>query len=313
MSVRFHIQHTTRYDYDDHVSDSHHIARLSPLESASQELLLHELKISPTPDVYTTFIDYFGNLTAYFSLATPHKSLVVDSISEVEISRRSSSLLDLSPTWEEVRDKISLANHANDRAASEFVYASPLCPLNKQLADYALQSFHAGTHIVEGVTDLTERIFKDFQFDRSASSVTTPVMETYHRRAGVCQDFAHFQISCLRSIGLPARYVSGYLRTEPPPGKTRLIGADASHAWISIYIPQHGWMEFDATNNLKPSYNHIRVAYGRDYHDICPVRGTVYGGGRQKLSIGVTVTPLDEAEPSAPDAINPTLTSRNSA
>lgn len=292
MIVRYHIQHTTTYEYSENVSDSHHIARLTPQDCKIQTLISSRIEISPQPDVYSSYTDYFGNITTFFSLSAPHKYLSIDSSAEVEVAEHSNTSLDLSPPWEEVRDRIATASNKNDRTASEFIYASPLCPIDPQLADYARQSFHKGTPIVEASTDLTRRIYRDFKFDKSATTVTTPVMDTFEKRAGVCQDFAHLQISCLRSIGLPARYISGYLRTEPPPGKPRLIGADASHAWISIYIPQHGWTEFDATNNVLPTHNHIRVAVGRDYNDICPVRGTVYGGGSQKLHTGVTVTPI---------------------
>lgn len=289
--MQYSIHHRTVYRYEDNVSYSHHLARLTPLESPAQNHLFSQISVSPAPDILTSHRDYFGNPTAFFSVTSPHRELTIDSHCRVDISDLAPPSLDLSPPWESVRDQLRASTLPLDLAAAELTYPSPLCPVNKDLADYARQSFFPGTPVLAATTDLTHRIHKDFAFDNTATVVSTPVIETFEKRAGVCQDFAHLQIACLRSLGLPARYVSGYLRTDPPPGKPRLIGADASHAWIGIYVPQLGWTDFDATNDVIPGTAHIRVAHGRDYHDICPIRGTVYGGGSQSLEIGVTVTP----------------------
>lgn len=289
--MQYSIHHRTVYRYEDNVSYSHHLARLTPLETPGQNHLSSRITVNPAPDILTSHRDYFGNSTAFFSVTSPHRELTIDSHCRVVVSDLPAPSLDLSPPWETVRDQLHASTLPLDLAASEFTYASPLCPVRDELAGYARKSFAPGTPVLEATTDLTQRIHRDFAFDNSATLVSTPVMETFEKRAGVCQDFAHLQIACLRSLGLPARYVSGYLRTDPPPGKPRLVGADASHAWIGIYVPQLGWTDFDATNNVIPGTAHIRVAHGRDYHDICPIRGTVYGGGAQTLEIGVTVTP----------------------
>lgn len=289
--MRYSIHHRTRYRYEDKVSYSHHLARLTPLETPSQRHLSSRLFVSPAPDIQTRHVDYFNNPTIFFSLTTPHQELIIDSFSQVHVDAPTDLGLNLSPPWNQVRDQLRQADNPEDLAAAEFVASSPLCPRRTELAAYAAKSFAPGTPILVGCTDLTHRIHADFDFDSTATSVTTPVVDVFEKRAGVCQDFAHLQIACLRSLGLPARYVSGYLRTEPPPGQPRLVGADASHAWIAVYVPQLGWTEFDATNDAIPTTDHIRIAFGRDYHDICPIRGTVYGGGGQSLEIGVTVTP----------------------
>jgi len=289
--MRYSIHHRTHYAYEDHVSYSHHLARLTPSNSPLQQSISSRLFVNPAPDILSEHTDYFGNLTAFFSITTPHQELVVDSYCKVLIEPPRDLSLNLSPPWESVRDQMRHPTTRETLQASEFISPSPLCAIHPELASYTEKSFRPGTPILAGATDLTHRIHADFDFDASATTVSTPVMEVFNKRAGVCQDFAHLQISCLRSIGLPARYISGYLRTEPPAGQPRLIGADASHAWIAVFVPEFGWTEFDATNDVIPETDHIRVACGRDYHDICPIRGTVYGGGAQKLEIGVTVTP----------------------
>lgn len=291
--MHYRIHHRTVYRYEEKVSYSHHLARLTPLETPFQNRIDSRIQVDPAPDIVTSHRDGYGNPTTFFSLAFPHEQLAIDSHSEVILTERPDPLLDLSPAWETVRDSLPVSTAPADLAAAEFAFASPLCPVNAELARYARQSFPPGCPILEATTDLTHRIHAEFNFDNSATTVTTPVMDVFRKRAGVCQDFAHLQIACLRSLGLAARYVSGYLRTDPPPGKPRLIGADASHAWISVFVPELGWTDFDATNDVIPTLNHIRIAYGRDYHDICPIRGTVYGGGSQRLEIGVTVTPLE--------------------
>ncbi|MDP0491192.1 MAG: transglutaminase family protein [Verrucomicrobiota bacterium JB023] len=293
--MNYTIHHRTTYQYEANVSYSHHLARLRT--SLGQTRLV----ISPNPDTINHYLDYFGNPTTYFALTIPHQKLTIDAHSSISLPDASPTpQLDLSPAWESVRDTLASSTLPNDLSANEFTFPSSICPTSPSLADYARPSFKPGTPILAAARDLTRRIFEDFKFDNSATTVSTPVRDVLAKRAGVCQDFAHLQISCLRSLGLSACYVSGYLRTDPPPGKPRLIGADASHAWISLYVPQLGWTDFDATNNVIPSTNHIPIARGRDYLDISPVRGTVYGGGRQKLQIGVTVVPEGETAVESP-------------
>lgn len=287
--MHYRIHHRTVYRYEHNVSYSHHLARLTPLETFHQRQGSARLVVNPAPDVLASHRDYFGNTTTFFSITSPHRTLTIDNHAEVTLERQPEPVLDLSPPWETVRDHMKSTRQREDLAAVEFCFPSALVPTHPILADYARRSFRPGRPILEAASALTSRIHRDFAFDASATTVSTPVLETFKQRAGVCQDFAHLQISCLRSLGLPAYYASGYLRTDPPPGKPRLIGADASHAWIGIYVPELGWTEFDATNDVLPGPNHIRIALGRDYHDICPIRGTVYGGGTQVLEIGVTV------------------------
>lgn len=293
--MRYKIHHQTIYEYASSVSYSHHVSRLRPSASQRQEQGSFELKITPAPDSLSHSVDYFGNACSYFGLTTPHRKLVIDSFSEVQVKEYSAIDLDLdlSMPWEMVRDILRSSHLAPDLSASEFSFASPLCPLMPELADYARQSFGKGVPILQGAKDLTSRIFKDFKFDPKVTTVATPISEVFAKRAGVCQDFSHLQIACLRSLGLAAAYVSGYIRTLPPPGEEKLIGADASHAWVSVYAPQIGWTDFDATNNVLPGKDHIFVARGRDYLDVSPVRGTVFGGGSQNLKIGVTVAEAD--------------------
>lgn len=293
--MRYTILHRTVYRYSERVSDSHHLARLAPVNCVSQLTDTFRLKVLPEPDLLTTRTDYFGNETTFFSITSPHTELSIESYSQIQLLEKVAPILSESRPWEEVRAVLRQSTLRSDIAAAEFSFESPLCPVNEELASYARPSFPEGRPLLEGVHDLMQRIFNEFRFDNSASNVTTAVMSTFEKRAGVCQDFAHLMISCLRSLGLAARYVSGYLRTDPPPGRPRLVGADASHAWVDVYDPDLGWQEFDATNNVIPHLDHIKTALGRDYHDICPIRGTVYGGGRQTLKIGVTVTPLDNA------------------
>ncbi|MGJ8725059.1 MAG: transglutaminase family protein [Roseibacillus sp.] len=288
--MRYRIHHQTVYEYESSVSYSHHVARLRPSVTPRQNQGAFDLKVSPAPDSLSHTVDYFGNACSYFGLTTPHRKLVIDSYSKVEVKEVKPLDLDLSIPWEMVRDVLRTSHLSPDLAAAEFSFASPLCPCLPELADYARQSFQKGVPILTASRDLTARIFKDFKFDPKVTTVATPVSEVFAKRAGVCQDFSHLQISCLRSLGLAASYVSGYLRTEPPPGKERLIGADASHAWVSVYAPQIGWLGFDATNDVVPGIDHIQVAKGRDYLDVSPVRGTVFGGGTQTLNIGVTVS-----------------------
>jgi transglutaminase-like putative cysteine protease len=265
-----------------------------PLDTATQNYISSHLVVSPSPDILNFHLDSFQNNTAFFSVTHPHRDLIIDSHAKVIISERLSPSLDLSPPWEAVRDQLRSSLLSSDLAAVEFSFPSPLGPIHPALAEYARKSFRPGAPILGAAFDLTHRIHRDFRFDNTATTVSTPVIETFEKRAGVCQDFAHLQIACLRSLGLSARYVSGYLRTDAPPGKPRLIGADASHAWTALYVPEIGWTDFDATNDVLPNSHHITIATGRDYHDICPIRGTVYGGGAQTLEIGVTVTPLEE-------------------
>ena len=293
----YNIVHETAYRYAGGVEFSHHLLRLTPRHTARQQCLAHDLAIEPAPTVTTKHRDYFGNDTHFISIEQPHGSLAVKSRSRVAI--RPALIPDSAetPAWESVRARYSADNSEQALDAHEFAYASPLVPIGPDFAEYAAPAFVKQRPILEAVTDLTDRIHRDFKFDPTATTVTTPLQDVFNQRRGVCQDFAQFQIACLRSIGLPARYVSGYLETDAPPGQPKLRGADASHAWISFLCPGHGWIDLDPTNNCLPSLRHITIGWGRDYSDVAPMRGVLVGGQSQKMQVSVDVVasgPLEE-------------------
>ena len=290
----YRIDHHTHYDYAATVATSQHVAYLEPRALPRQHVLAHTLTIDPPAASVTRRVDYFGNAAAHFTLITPHDTLGVASHSEVMVDARE-AVIDpsRSPAWEDVRDRLAFRRGEPAGEASQFAWTSPYIAPAPELADYARRSFHAGRPLLDAAVDLMHRIHDEFRFDASATTITTPVTRVLEERHGVCQDFAHLQISCLRALGLPARYVSGYLLTDPPPGQPRLIGADASHAWLSVHCPAHGWVDLDPTNALLPDARHITIAWGRDYGDVSPLRGVMLGGAEHTLSVGVSVVPLE--------------------
>jgi transglutaminase-like putative cysteine protease len=292
--VRYRIDHLTAYDYSQKVSISHHVGRLRPLTKPGQKLIDFRIVCDPISALLESDTDYFGNTLERFSIQEPHDRLEVVAHSEVEVEDAVPETEGVGDEWETVRAGLPRDRSATGLAAYESTFPSTFIPVGSDYADYAMESFTAGRPLHEAAMDLTVRINTDFKFDPTASTVATPVSETFSKRRGVCQDFAHFQIACLRSLGLSARYVSGYVRTDPPPGQKRLVGVDATHAWVAVFCPETGWVEFDPTNRRVAGGTHIRVAYGRDFGDVSPLRGTVIGGGWQKLSIAVTVHPTDE-------------------
>ena len=294
--MRYAIDHTTTYKYSDEVSVSHHLARLRPRELPGQRCLRHEQLVKPSPASQSAHEDYFGNAITFFAIHEPHEQLEVRARSEVEVSTVDAPPFAETPSWESVRDGFRGDIGAEVLSAYEFVFDSPLIKTTTEFAGYATESFPSQRPLLEGVADLARRIHQDFTFDPKATSVATPLDEVFESRRGVCQDFAQFQIACLRSLGLPARYVSGYLETRPPPGRPRLAGADASHAWLSVYCPGTGWVDVDPTNNLAPANRHITVAWGRDFSDISPVRGVILGGGEHALRVAVDVIALGDGQ-----------------
>jgi transglutaminase-like putative cysteine protease len=290
----YQVRHKTTYDYEDIVSVSHHILRLTPHNSKVQTCRRSEIFVIPRPPARNHHKDYFGNQTTSFTLLEPHERLIVDAVSELEVMAQPLPDFANSPSWESVRDSLPRDYTDDGLNAFQFVFDSNRIKARPELADYARESFPPDRPVLDGAFDLTHRIYKDFRFDTKATEVSTPVETFFEKRRGVCQDFAHLQIACMRSLGLPARYVSGYLRTLPPPGKPRLVGADASHAWCASWSPGIGWVDFDPTNNCIPSDGHITVAWGRDYSDVSPVHGVLLGGARHKLDTGVDVIPMDE-------------------
>lgn len=285
----YQITHRTRYEYAAPVSVSQHVARLEPRMTDSQTRESFSLKIFPAPTLRKERKDYFGNQLCLFSIQEVHKKLEVITHSRVSVQSPKQIDAAASPAWEDVaalfRDPVS----PEVVEPYEFVFDSPQVRASFELAEYAKQSFSAGTPLLAAVADLNRRIFNDFKYDPKATTVATPLEEVLQNRRGVCQDFAHLGIALLRSLGLPARYVSGYLRTRPPEGQPRLVGADASHAWFSVFCPNVGWVDFDPTNNVQPGEEHITVAYGRDFGDVSPVAGILTGGGQHQVMVSVDV------------------------
>jgi len=290
--MMYRVRHETRYDYSDPVSVSHHILRLTPRSFARQTCRWREISITPNPLSCVTHADYFGNGVMTFTLLEPHERLIVEATSELEVYANPPPDLSVSPRWETVRDSLCSDHSEEGLEACQFAFDSKRSEARPELAEYASESFTPGRPLLEAAFDLTRRIYQDFRFDSSATEVSTPVETFFETRRGVCQDFSHLQIACMRSLGLPARYVSGYLRTIPPPGRVRLVGADASHAWCSAWSPGTGWVDFDPTNNCIPSDGHITVAWGRDYGDVSPIYGVLLGGSEHTLDVGVDVLPL---------------------
>jgi transglutaminase-like putative cysteine protease len=288
------VVHRTLYQYGDAVTTSHHEARLAPRDTELQRTLSHELVITPAPEARRRRFDYFGNRTVHFSLSEPHRSLEVRATSTVEARPLRPPLLATTPAWESVRDRLRVDRRRDVLDAYSMCFDSPHVHVGHEVADYAAPSFEQGRPVLEAVGHLMARIHEEFTYDPRATEVSTPLVTLLQDRRGVCQDFAHLAIGCLRAVGLPARYVSGYLLTRPPPGKIKLIGADASHAWFSTFIPEYGWVDFDPTNNLIPSDEHITIAYGRDFADVTPIRGVILGGGQHELTVAVDVNQVDD-------------------
>lgn len=292
----FDITHTTTYDYQSPVNVSHHQLRLTPRRLARQFRLAHELVLDPPPAVVSHHTDYFGNEVAFLTLEGAHRRFQVTARSQVAVAPAFLPDPAETPAWETVRTLCRSDRSVPVLEAGEFTFASPLVTTGPEFADYAAPSFLPGRPLLDAVRDFIARIHADFRFDPTATTVATPVTEVLARRRGVCQDFAHLAIACLRSLGLPARYISGYLETLPPPGQARLVGADASHGWFACFCPGLGWLDADPTNNLFPSLQHITLAWGRDYADISPVRGVLTGGDEHRLTVAVDVLARGQIE-----------------
>lgn len=292
--MKYQVTHRTRYRYDGSVTVSHHLARLAPRSLPGQRCPWHELEIRPVPVGRGVHVDAFGNATTYFEIEGKHEALEVTARSFVEVLPAHTPTTS-TPPWETIRDACHAPTLTPTSEAGAFRFASPMVPTGPEFADFARADFPPRRPILDAVRALNERIFREFRFDPRATDLTTPVSQVLRDRAGVCQDFAHLMLACLRSLGLPARYVSGYLETLPPPGKPRLVGADASHAWVSVFCgPEAGWVDADPTNNLLPGERHITVAWGRDFSDVSPLRGVTLGAGGQQLEVSVDVQPLEE-------------------
>lgn len=287
--MKYRITHTTTYQYSQPASLSQNELFLTPRSTSRQQALQSHLHFDPQPEYLHRRVDSFGNIAHVFMLQQPHTTLSLTATSVVRTARTPAVEPEATPAWEEMRQRLRAHPLADDLEAYRYVFASPMIELIPEIATYGQVSFAPGTPVLAGGIDLMRRIYQEFAYDKTASTVETPLTEVWANRRGVCQDFAHLAIACLRSLGLAARYVSGYLETLPPPGKPKLVGADASHAWIALYVPDMGWIDLDPTNNLLPGESHITLAWGRDYSDVAPVKGVVMGGGHHALDVQVEV------------------------
>jgi len=286
------IRHRTTFTYEDVVSVSHHVLHLSPRRHPRQRALETAMLIDPSPAVDSQGSDYFGNPVHYLTVQEPHDQLVVEARSRIDVQPLPASIdLGASERWVETRESLAAAADDTMLQAFQFVFDSPYSVADEDVRDYALQSFVGDRPVLEAAMDLTSRIYGEFEYRGGVSDVSTPVRDVFGMRKGVCQDFAHLEIACLRSLWLAARYVSGYLRTRPPEGKEKLVGADASHAWLSVWCGSNGWVDFDPTNNVIPNVEHITIGWGRDYGDVSPINGFIVGGGAHQVAVAVDVNP----------------------
>jgi transglutaminase-like putative cysteine protease len=283
--------HTTMYMYADPVSICHTEVHLAPRTFSRQEVMEHELNVHPQPDYSATRDDYFGNAVTAFSIHEPHTTLTITATSlvEMEVIAPPEPLLTL--PWDLACEETRKQKTEETFDAFQYIFESPRVPIGREFAAYAKEAFPPGRPILDAAADLSRRIFEEFEYDPRATTVTTPVEEVLAQKQGVCQDFAHLMIACLRSLGVSARYVSGYLRSGE-----NSKGAEASHAWVSVYCPDFGWLDLDPTNNVLPTESHVTVAWGRDYSDVTPVRGVALGGGEQIISVSVEVSPVKAEE-----------------
>ena len=288
--MQFKITHTTEYNYHEPVSLCHNIARLIPRNTNKQQCTGVEIIIRPQPDVWNEYEDFFGNKVVYFAIEQEHKKLTVtvtSNIEKPENDREAWAEKDSMP-WEEIRKLLQEPN-GEYLDIRQYIPETTMTAISDELAQYALQSFTPGRSLADATQHLNTRIYRDFEFKPGFTTIATPLLTVMKQRKGVCQDFAHLAIACVRSVGLAARYVSGYIETLPPPGKEKLAGVDASHAWFSVFDPAAGWIDLDPTNNQFTSHQHIIVGWGRDYADITPLKGIISGSGPHVLTVAVDV------------------------
>ncbi|PMZ78516.1 transglutaminase family protein [Pseudomonas sp. FW305-70] len=296
MSARYQIFHDTHYHYDSPVSLAQQLAHLWPRPCAWQRCSDRQLQISPQPTSRRDELDVFGNPLTRLAFERPHDELLVNASLTIEVLPRPVLDFSKSAAWEHTRSALTYSSQPLSPElleACRYRFESPYVHLKKNFVEFSQSCFPPGRPLLLGVQALMEKIFSEFTFDAEATQVATPLVEVLERRRGVCQDFAHLMLACVRSRGLAARYISGYLLTQPPPGQPRLIGADASHAWVSVFCPVSGWVDFDPTNNVQPALEHITLAWGRDFSDVSPLRGVILGGGNHDPEVRVTVMPLE--------------------
>lgn len=289
--MRFSIRHISHYKYSQRVTRCYNLANVAPRDTDRQRCLSNHISISPQPINAAKRTDYFGNTAYHFEIQKMHSELVITAESEIELFDRDPGLdLDIGVTYGDAVQYFKNQTTPGSLSAREFLLDSPMVEVSPELTNYARESFLSNRSLRACVSELTSRIFGDFIFDPKFTTVSTPLSEVIKHKRGVCQDFAHLQVGCLRAMGIPAKYVSGYIETLPKPGEEKLVGADATHAWIAYYSPDQGWIEFDPTNNTPANNQHIVTAFGRDYFDVTPVKGVIFGGGEnQLLTVSVDV------------------------
>jgi transglutaminase-like putative cysteine protease len=290
--VNYRVRHSTRYTYSQPVAIAHNEVRLTPRSGTCQEARRTQLAIDPPPSVLSQQKDFFGNTIHFFTLQAPHHEMTVTAVSDVSLTPAPPPAPEDTSPWEDVRAALPQDLGPTGLDAYQFVFESPYVQWDEATAAYATPSFPTGRPLLAAALDLTHRIHADFKYEPGTTSVATPVAEVLNHRRGVCQDFTHLEIACLRSLGLAARYVSGYVLNLADRTRERMVGADASHAWLAIYDPHHGWIDLDPTNDTIPADQHVTVAWGRDYGDVSPVKGVILGGGEHTVTVAVEVTPV---------------------
>ncbi len=298
-TMRYKLKHETRYHYSDPVPLSQNQLRLTPRNRGGQRLLRRRLRIEPHPELLTHRRDYFANLVSHFDVYEPHAELVITSYAEVEVARPTIDVSMPSPAWDTIAHQLKTDITGNGLHRYQFTFPSPLAPTLPIAREYALKSFSKGRPLLPAAFELIERIHSDFVYDPTATTVSTTVPEVFQKKRGVCQDLAHVALSCFRSLGIAASYVSGYVRTYSTQSNSEMVGADASHAWVSIFAGPLGWIDLDPTNRLIVQNEHVVLAVGRDYRDVCPVNGLFIGGGQQKLTVSVQ---LKLENPTSPES-----------
>ena len=301
--MRYAVRHVTTYTYDEPVTDSLGVAHLVPRSLPWQRVSSYDVTVTPTPGDRSDDVDYHGNHVAYFQVTEPHRTLEVAGAGEVDVVARPVPDAALATPWEVLRPVLAPAT-PGAWAATDLALPSALVDHPRGAAEYAAPSLTPGRPVGEAVTDLMHRVHADFVYDKTATTVTSKVVDTLERRAGVCQDFAHLMLACLRTHGLAARYVSGYLATQPPPGKERVVGADASHAWVEVWLGVHDgadtWLALDPTNDQAVADRHVTVAWGRDYGDVPPLKGVIFTEARSSsMRVSVDVAPLPPTDPAS--------------
>jgi transglutaminase-like putative cysteine protease len=291
----FEVRHRTHYCYATTVAQSQHRVHMTPRAAAHQTTFRHNLMVEPAPAMRHEGVDNFGNPFVVLEVEVPHKELVLLARSAIETRAPDAADFAATTAWDRFDEALGGGADGLDLDVIQYRCSTRITGATFGIADYASASFGQGRPVLDGAMDLTRRIYADFQFDPGATDVSTPVEQVFAQRRGVCQDFAHLALAGLRALRVPARYVSGYILTHPPPGQPKLSGADASHAWISVWSPETGWRDFDPTNGIEVGEEHITIAYGRDYNDVSPISGVLIGGGEHVVTVGVDVVALAAA------------------